>query len=168
MASGQIFGLNLSLPGTSYALLRTLIGTSTPAEAMPILNFPDAASAYADFYGSAEGYGGGGLTLKLKTSALAATNNYVFQAAIRALPDDAEDFDTTAFTYDFNTVTITAPSAVGENSYDNITFTDGADMDSLANSQGFVLRLLRDPAHGSDNLANTAQLWLPSLILMET
>lgn len=168
MASGQIFGLYPCPPGASAAPIDFLVGAATPAENLPIGTFADAAAAYMDFYGVAQGYGGGGLTLKLKWSSLATTNNAVWQAAIRRIADDAEDFDTTAHSYDFNTVTAAAPIAAGQASYDNITFTNGADMDSLADGEAFVLRVLRDPAHASDNLANTAQLWITHLVLMET
>lgn len=169
MASGQIFGLIPCPPGTSAAPLDWLVGAATPAENAPIAVFADASSAYMDFYGTLQGYGGGGLTLKIRWSALSVTtNNCVWQAAIRRVLDDGEDFNSTAHSYDFNTVVAPAPSAVGEISYDDITFTNGADMDSLANGEAFVLRILRDPAHGSDDLADTAQLWWPTLILMET
>lgn len=168
MASGQIFGLVPCPPGTLAAPIDWLVGAATPAENAPIAVFADSASAYVDFYGTLQGYGGGGLTLKLYWSSLATSNNCVWQAAIRRVQDDAEDFNTTAHSYDFNTVTAAAPSAVGEISYDSITFTDGADMDSLANGEAFVIRVLRDPANGSDTLANTAQLWYASTVLMET
>src|SRR3990170_1402244 len=168
MASGQIFPLTPLPPGTLAAPLDILVGASTPAESLPIATFADAAAAYMDYYGNLRGYGGGGLTLDVVWSSLATANNCVWQAAFRRIQDDAEDVDTTAHTYDFNTVTATAPSAAGENSLDTITFTDGADMDSLANGEPFILRILRDPAHASDNLANTAQLWVCHVVLRET
>ncbi len=168
MASGQIFGLIPNPPAATAAPLDWLAGASTPAENLPMAVYADAASAYMDFYGVLQGYGGGGLTLKLKWSASVTTNNCVWQAAVRRIADDAEDMDTTAHTYDFNTVTAAAPSAVGEASYDNITFTDGVDMDSLADGEAFIVRVLRDPAHASDNLAGTANLWWAQMCLMET
>lgn len=168
MASGQIFGLIPTPPGASAAPMDWLVGASTPAENSPIAVFADAAATYMDFYGALQGYGGGGLTLRLKWSALVATGNCVWQVAFRRVQDDAEDFDTTAHTYDFNTVTALAPSVIGESSYDNVTFTDGADMDSLADGEAFVLRILRDPLHASDDLGNTAQLWWPTIVLTET
>ena len=168
MASGQVFGLYPAPTGTLAAPIDYIVGAATPAENAPVAVFADAASAYLDFYGTLQGYGNGGLTLSIKWSSLATSNAVVWQAAFRRMQDDGEDFDTMAHSYDFNTVTATAPSAAGENSYDNITFTNGADMDSLANGEAFVLRILRDPANGSDNLANTAYLWFPQLILRET
>lgn len=161
MASGNpvLKVLSVMPPNASFASETRILGASTPAESVRVWQFLDAAAAYLDFLVALKGYGGGGITLRLLTSAAAATNNYVFQAAFRRLQDDAVDIDTTAFSYDFNTVTIAAPSAVGEQSYDNITFTDGADMDNFADNELAILRVLRDPANASDNLGNTAYLW---------
>ena len=161
MASGApvVQILRVMPPGASFSYLTRIAGASTPAEAYLVWTFPDSASTYLDLLCELRGYAGGGLTLALKWSAAANTNNAVWQAAIRRIADDAEDMDTTAQTYDFNTVTAAAPSAVGELSYDNITFTDGADMDSWADGELAIIRILRDPANGSDNLANTAYLW---------
>ena len=168
MASGQIFPLTPLPPGTLGAPLDILVGASTPAESWAIATFADAAAAYMDFEGTLRGYGGGGLSLDIPSAALVNTNNMVLQAAFRFIPDDTEDIDTTVHTYDYNTVTVAAPSVVGEVTYDTITFTDGADMDSGANGQMFKLRILRDPAHASDNLASTAQLLLAGVVLRET
>lgn len=145
-------------PATSFATPAVIAGASTPAERIPCWQFPDAASAYIDFLCHLKGYAGGGLTVRLVTAAAAASGNYVLQAAIRRINDDAEDLDTTAHTYDYNTVTIAAPSAVGEVSYDSVTFTDGTDMDSLADNESFILRIYRDPTHASDSLGNTVYL----------
>lgn len=160
MASGNPVVLQLQRmpPATSFATPAVINGASTPAERINVWNFADAAAAYLDILCVLKGYAGGGLTLKLFWAASVNTNNCVWQAAIRRVQDDAEDLDTTAQTYDYNTVTAAAPSAIGEISYDTITFTDGADMDSLADGEQFILRILRDPAHASDNLGGTAQL----------
>lgn len=143
---------------TSGAYLTHIAGGSTPAERYAVWTFLDAAAAYVDFLCIIKGYAAGGLTLRLGWSSAATTNNCVWQAAVRRISDDADDMDT-AHTYDFNTVTGAAPTAVNELSYDNITFTDGADMDSWADGEMAILRIKRDPAHASDSLANTAYLW---------
>jgi hypothetical protein len=160
MASGNpvVQILRVLPPATSFAPPQVINGGSSPAERYIVWQFADAASAYIDFLCALKGYGGGGLTLRLGWSSLATANNAVWQAAIRRIADDAEDMDTSQ-TYDFNTVTAAAPSAVNEVVYDNITFTDGADMDSWADGELAIVRVLRDPANGSDNLANTAYLW---------
>lgn len=162
MASGQIvvFPLRILPPATSFAVPNIINGASSPAERYNVWQFADAAAAYIDYLCALKGYAGGGLTLRLGWSSLATANNAVWQAAIRRIADDADDMDTGAHTFDFNTSgAVTAPSASGEVVYDNITFTDGADMDSWADNEMAIVRLLRDPAHGSDNLANTAYLW---------
>ena len=162
MASGTpcLKILRVMPPASSFAYLSRIAGTSTPAESSLVWTFPDSAATYLDFLVALKGYAAGGLTLKLFWSAAVATNNAVWQAAFRRIADDAEDMDTTAQTYDFNNSgAVAAPSAVGELSYDTITFTDGADMDSFADGEIAILRLLRDPAHASDSLANTAYLW---------
>ncbi len=168
MASGQIFGLFYTPPATTYATLDTRAGGSTPAEAFPVLDFDDTTAEYADFYGFLQGYGSGGLTLKLPWSATSATSgDVVWGAAIRRIADDAEDIDTSQ-TYDFNTVTDTTASASGECSIPSITFTDGADMDSLANGEPFILRIYRNAGSGSDTMSGDAELWWSQIVLMET
>lgn len=146
------------LTGTSGAYPSHIAGGSTPNERYRVWTFPDAAARYLDVLVALKGYAGGGLTLRIGWSSLATTNNAVWQCAFRRIADDADDMDT-SHTYDFNTVTATTASAVNELSYDNITFTDGVDMDSFADNEMAILRILRDPAHASDSLANTAYLW---------
>lgn len=161
MASGNpvVNVVRVMPPGASFAYPTRIAGASTPAESIRVWTFPDTGSTYLDFLCFLKGYGGGGLTLRLMWGAAAATNNAVWQAAVRYISDDAVDLDTTAKTYDYNTVTAAAPSVVGETSYDNITFTNGADMDSWADNTFAIIRILRDPANGSDTLANTAYLY---------
>lgn len=169
MASGAKFTLTPIPPATTAATFNTFAGTSTPAETIPTLDFDAATDEFMDFYGEARGYGGGGLTLTIPwISAAATTGDCIWNAAIRAIPDDAEDLNTTAHTYDVNAVTSTTASAAGEVQYADITFTDGADMDSLANGEAFILRLSRDANNGSDTLAGDALLLWPALVLRET
>jgi hypothetical protein len=155
MASGDsllILGAqNNGPPASSYATFDTIDGTSTPAEVIPVLDFDDTTQEYADFYCMLpEHYDGGGLTLTLVWSAAEAAPDVVeWQAALRRIADDAEDLDTTAHTYTYNAVVATAPSVVGEVAYDDITFTDGADMDSVAAGEYFILRITRDPTPSS-------------------
>lgn len=157
MASGDtlaVFMAQAGVPtGTIYATQDAITGASTPAEAVPVLDFDSATQEYIDFYGWMPArYGAGGITVTVIWSSDAATGNAIWAAALRAIPDDAEDLDTTAFTYDYNTVTAAAPSAVGETSQDNITFTDGADMDSVPASSHFILRVSRDSDAAGDTI----------------
>lgn len=159
MASGSPIIRLATRPLRSSASYPTwLVGGATPADDQRVWTFPNSSTFYLDFLCALKNYTGGGLTIRTASSAAVASGSAVLQAAIRAFPDDAEDLDA-AHSYDFNTVTIAAPSAINEVSYDSITFTDGADMDSLGDGQLFTLRFLRDPGHGSDNLNDTFYLW---------
>lgn len=160
MASGNVVGFitNVMPPASSYASWGPRAGGGTPPEMVPVWSFDAASAEYLDFYGVLKGYDGGGLTVTLIWAAAAATsNNCVWLAGFRALPDDAEDIDA-AHSYDFNNVIAAAASAAGELAYDVITFTSGADMDNLGDDQAFVLRIGRDAANGSDNMTGDAQL----------
>lgn len=147
-------------PAATYATFDTMTGASTPAEAIPVLDFDDTTIEYMDFYCQMpRHYGGGGLTIKFTWSGAANTNAVVWSAALRRVPDDAEDLDTTAFTYDYNNASAaTAPSAIGETSEDTVAFTDGADMDSTAAGEYFILRVRRVPTDAGDTMVGDASI----------
>jgi len=110
-----------------------------------------------------EGYGGGGLTFTRPYSMSSATSGQVrIELAIRRMNDDAEDIDA-AHTYDYNGVSDTVPSAAGELSYPTVAFTDGADMDSLAEGELFILREYRDHDHAADTATGDMEAWGPPL-----
>ena len=163
MASGNVVGqiVNVMPPSTLFAVPGVRLGGSSPAEMVPIWSFDAATDWMIDFYCYLRGYAGGGLTVNLKWAAASATTgNTVWQAAIRSVADDAEDLDA-AHTYDYNSGgQDLAPSLSGELSYDPVTFTDGADMDSLADGEYFVLRVRRDAdsTSATDDMAGDAQL----------
>jgi len=173
MASGnllaQFFPQDGEPPATLFATLDTIAGTSTPAEAIAVLDFDDTTQEYMDFSGvMPPHYGGGGVTVTVIFSAAeAATDVVAWQAAFRRIADEAEDLDTTAHTYDFNEVVATAPSAVGEVAYDAITFTDGAGMDSVAAGEHFRLRVTRDPTPSSGTDV-TGDASIHAIVITET
>lgn len=161
MASGApvVEVLDVIPPAATFATLTTVAGGSTPAEAIRAWRFVDASTTYLDFLCRLKGYAGGGLTLTLHWSALAAITGAVrWGAAIRRIADDAEDVDT-AHTYDFNLVTATAPSAAIEVDYAAIAFTDGADMDSWADGELAIIRVQRVGADAADTLGEGCDLW---------
>jgi len=167
MASGEVVVkiLEVMQPLTLFAEEDTRAGGSTPAEDVLIWQFDDTTVEYLDFKCYLAGYDGGGLTFTLPWLAASATTNDVrWGAAVRAFPDDAEDLDA-AHTYVYNDATDdTAPSASGELSYPVITFTDGADMDSWADAQTAIVRIMRTAA--TSNMSGDAGLW--TLIGKET
>ena len=172
MASGDfLIGLtprHNSPPATLYATLDTMVGTSTPAESIPVLDFDDTTVEYADFYCIMPDHYAGttGVTLSFTWSAAAAANNGIWAAAFRRIEDDTDDLDTTAHTYVYNdTGDITAPTTIGEVSFDDITFTDGADMDSVPAGEYFILRIRR-PAPSGTKI--TGDMHLHSIRITET
>jgi hypothetical protein len=111
-------------------------------------------------------YDGGGITATLVWSAATATsNNTIWDAAFERIQDDVTDLDSDSFAA-VQSVTATAPSASGETSYDDITFTDGAQMDSLAASEAYRLKITRDADNASDTMVGDAELI--SVMLTET
>ncbi len=138
-------------PGTLHASKGWIVGASTPAENFPVLAFNDTIIQYADFHFVLPNhYGGGGITLQFAWAAAAATNNGVWAAAFRRIADDADDLDTTAHTYVYQTTAdLTPPSVVGEVVYDDLVFTDGAQIDNLLVNEQFVLRVKRPAPSGT-------------------
>lgn len=165
MASGDpvVQVLGLMPPGSNSATPDLRAGGSTPAEQVTVYDFDAAATEYLDWLCYLKGYDGGGLTFTRPWSASSATLGQIrIEMAIRRIQDDAEDIDG-AHTYDSNGVSDTAPSASGELSYPTISFTDGADMDNLADGELFILREFRDHDHADDGMSGDAEFWGPPL-----
>lgn len=166
MASGDaLFAADANAarqPATLYATRDIVIGTSTPGEYFPVLDFDATTQEYADFHGRMPThYAGGGLTLLLQWSSstvAGGTDGVTWGAAIRRFVDDGEDLDTTAHTYDYNTMNDDPPSAIGEVTDASITFTSGADMDSLVAGEAFILRVTRVVGDGGDTMTGDAEL----------
>ena len=160
-----------TVPTTVGAPIGQISGGSSPVEGIPYFSFVDGTITYRDFYCRLIDYSGGGLTLNfevLRTSATAALR-YVFEAAIRRINTGTEDI-TASHTYDYNAVTVTIPAgppAAGIPMLGTITFTDGADMDSLANNEAFVLRIRRNATTANDDATDTARV-LASITMRET
>jgi len=159
MASNDIVGMIYAVvpPATAYATPDARAGGSTPNESFPVWDFDDTTQEHLDVHCVlSPTYGGNGLTIRIYWSATSATtNNCVWNAAIRRINDDAEDIDTSQ-TYDYNAVTALTANVSGEVAYDEITFTSGADMDSLAAGEQFVLRIRRDASNASENMTGDA------------
>jgi len=160
MASGDpvVQVLSIMPPAATYATFDVRPGGSTPAENVPVWDFPTDVIRYLDFLCILRGYDGGGLMFTIPWVASTATSGQSrLEIAIRAIPDDAEDIDA-AHTYDYNGVSDTPASLSGELSYPTIAFTDGADMDSWADGQMAIVRFRRDGTHVDDNMAGDLEL----------
>lgn len=162
MATGNpVVEIIKELPtGTLYATDDIRVGAATPAESLEVADFDAATIEYRDFLCRlSEDYDAGGLTFQIGWAASSATSGVTrWGIGIRAIPDDAEDIDTTAHTYDYNDADCTAPSASGEIVYDTITFTNGADMDSWAAGELAIVRLRRNASHANDTMTGDAEL----------
>ena len=148
-------------PKTSYATLDVLEGGSSPVELWTVLDFDAASIEYADFkIALPSNYGGGGLTLTLiYTMSSANSGNVVWEAAFRRCDDGSEEIDSdSSQSYDYNSVTDAVEATVGRVGYATITFTDGADMDSLAAGEMAMLRIRRKADDGSDTATGDAEL----------
>ena len=145
-------------PASNYATLDT-------RNNIPVLDFDAATDEEAVFSGYLpENYDGGGLTITLvwmASSAVAGDGTFtVWQVAIERHQDDAVDLDSDAFAA-FNNGGQDAPaSATGEVSYDDVTFSSGADMDSLAKDESFRIKVRRDAdsTDVTDDMAGDAEL----------
>lgn len=142
-------------PSSSYATFDT-------RNSVPVLDFDDTTDESAVFGGVLPStYDGGGLTVILVWMATSATSGGVsWDASIEAHPDDTFDIDSDGFAAANNSGSATTASASGEQQYTTITFTDGADMDSLAAGESFRIKITRD-ANGTsatDDMSGDAEL----------
>jgi hypothetical protein len=76
-----------------------------------------------------------------------------------SISDDADDLDSKSFAA-ANNANPTAASASGEVDYATVTFTDGADMDSIAAGEFFRMTVARDAdgTTSTDNMTGDMEL----------
>ena len=111
-------------------------------------------------------YSGGGLTFELLWSADTATSgNCIWDIAISSLTPGTDNAGTKAFS-SVNSVTDAAAGTAGIVEQANITFTDGADMDSWVAGEWAKVRVSRDANNASDTMSGDAQLH--GVVLKET
>lgn len=164
MASGDfLFELrpqSATPPTASAATHNTVEGASTPAEMLPVIEFDAAADEYMDWYLTMpEHYAGTtGITCTLEIQMASATSSNVRAAIALRERATTDDWDTTVHTYVYNEATLAVPGTLGLSVKGNITFTDGADMDSVAAGDSFVLRFYRNQGHGDDAASGDALL----------
>src|SRR3990167_4826198 len=134
-------------PSSSFATLDTRNGYL-------VLDFDDTADESAIFMGFMTAhYAGGGFTVKVLWMATSATSGTIsLDVAFMSITDDADDLDTKAFAA-ANNANPTTASATGEVDYISVTFTDGADSDSVAAGEAFLIKVTRD-ADGTTSTDN--------------
>lgn len=156
MASGNFMAVFTPLanepPASAFATFDT-------RNAVPVLDFDDTTDESAVFGGVLpNNYAGGGLTVTLVWMATSATTGDVqWDVAIERHQDDAFDIDADGFAAAQSAAGTTA-SASGEQQYTDITFTNGAAMDSLAAGESFRIKVTRDANNAADTMTGDAEI----------
>jgi hypothetical protein len=142
MASGNLLAYFGAVDGEAPA---SVFATLDTRNAVPVLDFDDTTDESIVFAGFMPAhYAGGGVTVTIGWMATSATTGAIsLDAAFMSVTDDADDLDTKAFAA-ANNANPTTASATGEVQYTAVTFTDGADMDSVAAGEYFRLQITRD------------------------
>jgi hypothetical protein len=139
-------------PSSSYATLDT-------RNAHPVLDFDAGSDESAIFAGVLPTtYAGGGLTVDIYWAASSATSGAVkWNAEIERIDASSLDIDADSFA-SAQTATTTAAGTSGQVVKTSITFTDGAQMDSLAAGEAFRLRITRDANDAADTMTGDAEV----------
>ena len=175
MASGDTLCVFDALDGIAgdadYATLDAFLTASAdePDSIVPVLDFdPGATEEYMYFRGLMPAhYDGGGVTVTLRWSSDATTGNVIWGVAFKSITADADDLDSKAFAAPNESAADATASAAGETTDTPITFTDGADMDSVAAGEMFWIEVHRSSADASDTLdSNDAELH--QIVIAET
>ena len=124
----------------------------------PIAVYDPATNQNAEYSDvMARHYGGGGLTVYIHYSMATATSGDVdWDVALERIGDQQQDVDADGFAAVNSVDNTTVPGTAGNVDIVNITFTDGADMDSIAVGEGYRLRVTRDAA--ADTAAGDAEV----------
>lgn len=139
----------------------TIFATFDTRNGHLVLDFDGAADEEAVFEGVLpRRYGGGGLTVNIHCAFTSATSGSVrWQAAFERIDASSLDIDADSFAA-FNSGGGTAPGTSGQVIVVAVTFTDGAQMDSLAVGEAFRLKIRRDAdgTSGTDDITTDAEL----------
>lgn len=123
-----------------------------------VLDFDDTTNESAVFSGvMPRHYAGSGLTVYIHYAMTSATSGDIdWDAAFERIGDQQQDIDSDGFAAVNSVDNTTVPGTSGLVDIVNITFTDGADMDSIAVGESFRMKLTRDAA--SDTAIGDAEL----------
>lgn len=123
-----------------------------------VLDFDDTTNESAVFSNvMPRHYGGGGLTVYIHYAMTTAVSGDVdWDVAFERIGDQQQDIDSDGFAAVNSVDNTTVPGTSGNVDIVNITFTDGADMDSIAVGESFRLKLTRDAV--SDTASGDAEI----------
>ncbi len=135
--------------------------------AHPVLDFDDTTAETVYFGGVMPRiYDGNGLTVTLYWMAsTATTGNVIWEVAFERHQQGVDDLDVDGFAA-ANLVVASAPALNGSLQYSEIAFTDGGQIDNLANGDSLRVLVRRAAANVSDNMTGDAELL--SIELRET
>lgn len=124
----------------------------------PVLDFDATTNESAVFSAvMPRNYGGGGVTVYLHYAMSSATSNTVdWDVSFERIGDQQLDIDSDSFASVNSVDDTTVPGTAGNVDIVNVTFTDGADMDSVAVGEAFRLKVTRDAS--SDDATGDAEL----------
>ena len=114
----------------------------------PVLDF-DAATNESAVFSSImpRNYGGNGLTVYIHYAMTSGTTGNVdIDVAFERIGDQQQDIDSDGFAAVNSVDNVVVPSTAGYVDITNVTFTNGADMDSIAVGEGFRMKITRDAA----------------------
>ncbi len=159
MASGDTLGVFLPTdnepPASNYATLDT-------RNAHPCLDFDGATDEEAVFTGiMPRNYANGGITVYLHVGFTSATSgNAYWQVAIERMDDASLDLDADSFAA-FQGAAGNPNGTSGALTLVTITFTNGAQMDSLVAGEMYRLKVRRDAdgSVGTDDVTTDGELY---------
>lgn len=133
-----------------------------------VLDFDGATSESAVFRGILPGnYAGGGLTLDIYWMATSATSgDVVWGGSIERAQSGGTDQDSDSFATEQLSTAVTTNATNGIKNKSTITFSSGANMDSLAAGEPFRLKIARKPADAGDTMTGDAEF--TEAVLKET
>lgn len=125
----------------------------------PILVFADGATTFAAVWTEIlpRNYAGGGLTVTIIWSAVPTSGNVEWIGAIERM-DTGTDLDADSFASNQLSGATAVPGTSGAPKYTTLTFSSGANMDSLAAGEAFRLKISRDPSVANDTAAGNAEI----------
>lgn len=140
-------------PSSNYATLDS-------RNSILVLDFDATTSESAIFRGVLPAhYAGGGLTVDVFWLATSATTgDVVWGGSIERDNNGGTDLDSDSFATEQTSTAVTTSGTSGIVNKSTITFTSGANMDSLAAGEPFRFKLARKPADAGDTMAGDAEL----------
>ncbi|KKM24243.1 hypothetical protein LCGC14_1607040 [marine sediment metagenome] len=142
-------------PDADFATFDAILTTSAdePDDVIPVYDFdPGATQEYLVLPGPVmpKHYGGGGVTLDIWFMCEATSGNVKVDAAFKDLSAGVNLLTATYAAVNTDTVAVNATARVIFKA--TITFTDGADMDSVSAGNPFNLLITRDSADAADTV----------------